>query len=120
MAIVKLRNKITPKIKFGILLTNLENQLFQFVNPRKLAMEILKENFNIKSNRLIKIEQAITSSGKTISILIIYDYLLKKGDEYRINLDKLEVKDFNFHIYDLRGKEDIDIEELLKNFDSIR
>lgn len=53
MAIKKLVNKDIPKIIFGIILTNLEEQLFRFVN-QKIAFEILRENFKIKSNRLIK------------------------------------------------------------------
>ena len=47
MAIVTLKKAKVPNILFGIVLNNLESNLYHAISNKKLANEVLKESLNI-------------------------------------------------------------------------
>lgn len=112
MAIVKIQKRVDPKILFGIILNPLESNLYKAIVDKKVANTILKESLGINPKRLITITEAVNSSGEELDILVIYDRILEKNNEIKF-LGTLEVKDFNFHIYNFNRKEKVDVESMI-------
>lgn len=111
MAVLKLPKRKEPKILFGIILSKLEANLYKAIHNKKEANIILKESLNINPRRLITLVDVVNSEGKEFDLLVIYDTLINENEEIKF-LGKLEVKQFNFHIFNFR-KDEIDIESII-------
>lgn len=112
MAIFKLKKKKEPKIIFGLILNNLEGNLYNAISNRKLANEILKESLNIHPRRLIKTIEVVSATEEVHDLLVVYDAILDEKEEMKIR-DSLEVKKFNFHIFNFNRKEIVDVENMI-------
>lgn len=118
MAVLKIKKNKKPKILFGIVLNNLESNLYRAISNKKLANEILKESLNINSRRFIQIAEAVNGNEEVMDILVIYDTIVTEKEELKL-LDEVEVKDFNFNIYNFNRRESVDIENMVKAFNII-
>lgn len=113
MAIIKLQYK-EPKILFGVILPNILSSFML-----KLKMDdfesIIKEELNIDEDRLIHFTPAVNANAEEVTILVIYDNLLK-GKELLKTKSKIEIDNFNFHIYNFDFAKKNDVEQLIKIF----
>lgn len=112
MAIIKLKKYIKPKPILGIILNDLESNLYHAMPNKKLANEILKESLNINPRRLISIVEVTSGEDELLDLLVIFDTILSKEEEIEI-FPTIEVKEFNFHIYNFNRKEKRDVENMI-------
>ena len=115
MAIVTLKKAKIPNILFGIVLNNLESNLYHAISNKKLANEILKESLNINPRRLINIVEVVNSEEQVLDLLVIYDMILTEREEMKI-ASNLKVEHFNFNIFNFNRKEEINIEGMISPF----
>lgn len=114
MSVVKLKKVKKPNILFGIILNNLESNLYHAISNKKLANEVLKESLNIHSRRLIQIVDAVNAKDEVMNILVVYDTILTENEEYRI-MQSLDVKNFDFNIFNFSRRETVDVEKIIDN-----
>ncbi len=119
MAIVKIKKLRKPKILFGLVLNNLESNLYNAIANKKVANEILKESLNINSRRLIQIVEVVSSNDEVLDLLVIYDLLVSENEEMRL-LSSLKVDEFNFNIFNFNRKEKVNIENMVEGFNVYR
>jgi hypothetical protein len=115
MAIVTLKKAKVPNILFGIVLNNLESNLYHAISNKKLANEVLKESLNINPRRLINIVEVVNSDEQVLDLLVIYDMILTEREEMKI-ISNLKVEHFNFNIFNFNRKEEINIEAMISPF----
>ncbi|SQA13617.1 Uncharacterised protein [Streptobacillus moniliformis] len=119
MAIVKIKKPQRPNILFGIVLNNLESNLYNAIANKRLANEILKESLNINNRRLIQIVEVVSSNDEVLDLLVIYDLLVSENEEMKL-LSSLKVEEFNFNIFNFNRKEKVDIENMVEGFNIYR
>ncbi|WP_067320252.1 hypothetical protein [Streptobacillus felis] len=119
MAIVKIKKMQKPNILFGVVLNNLESNLYNAVSNRKLANEVLKESLNINSRRLIQIVEVVSANDEVLDLLVVYDAIVNEKEEIKL-LSSLKVEEFNFHIFNFSRKEKVDIENIIQGFNVYR
>jgi len=115
MAIVTLKKAKVPNILFGIVLNNLESNLYHAISNKKLANEVLKESLNINPRRLINIVEVVNSDEQVLDLLVIYDMILTEREEMKV-ASNLKVEHFNFNIFNFNRKEEINIEAMISPF----
>lgn len=115
MAIVTLKKAKVPNILFGIVLNNLESNLYHAISNKKLANEVLKESLNINPRRLINIVEVVNSDEQVLDLLVIYDMILTGREEMKV-ASNLKVEHFNFNIFNFNRKEEINIEAMISPF----
>ena len=115
MAVVTLKKAKVPNILFGIVLNNLESNLYHAISNKKLANEVLKESLNINPRRLINIVEVVNAEEQVLDLLVIYDMILTEKEEMKI-LSSLKVEKFNFNIFNFNRKEEINIESMIGPF----
>ena len=115
MAIVTLKKAKVPNILFGIVLNNLESNLYHAISNKKLANEVLKDSLNIYPIRFINIVEVVNSDEQVLDLLVIYDMILTEREEMKI-ISNLKVENFNFNIFNFNRKEEINIEAMISPF----
>ena len=115
MAVITIKKYKEPKIVFGIVLNNLESNLYHAIANKKLANEVLKESLNINSRRLINIVEVVNGDDEVLDLLVVYDNILNEKEEMKIK-ESLKVENFNFHIFNFNRKEKVDVENLVYGF----
>lgn len=112
MAIIKLKKYIKPKPLLGIILNNLESNLYHAMGNKKLANEILKESLNIHPRRFITIVEVTSGEDELLDLLVVFDKLLSEEEEIEA-IATTEITEFNFHIYNFNKKEKRDVENMI-------
>ena len=115
MPIVTIKKAKDTNILFGIVLNNLESNLYHAISNKKLANEVLKESLNINPRRLINIVEVVNSDEQVLDLLVIYDMILTEREEMKV-ASNLKVEHFNFNIFNFNRKEEINIEAMISPF----
>ena len=107
----KFKKQKEAQIIFGIMLPSIIYDLFLVVVNERSIEDILRDHLNISENRLIKLVEAISSEGKEMLILVIYDKISNKGQFLK---EKMKIEDyefvFNFNIYKYDFNKPINVE----------
>lgn len=112
MSVTVVKSK-KPKILCGIIFPSFVCELYEAIPNREHAEEIIKEDLGIDKRRLIKLIQPYTGDTP-ITMLVIYDTLIKENERYKY-LEKLEIPNFNFNIYEYNRDFIRDLEVILNN-----
>ena len=111
MAVIKFQKKEEPEILFGIKLPEIVKNLFYEIKNKDRFIEILKETFNIKKDRVLKIVNARDLKGNDTLIIVIFDNFYTKRNKSKFNV---EIEEFNFKIYEFDYNLEVNVEKIIE------
>lgn len=111
MAVVKFKKKEPLKILFGIRLPEIVSKLCNEFHNKKKVYEIIRNTYNINEKRLINLVDVVDSKKNDLTLLIIYDNFLSESQKLK---EDLEIKVFDFDIFEFDINKSVDIEMVIK------
>ena len=111
MAIVEFKKREEPEILFGIKVPEIVKSLSYEIKNKDRFIEILKETFNIKKDRVLKIVNARDLKGNDTLIIVIFDNFYTKRNKSKFNV---EIEEFNFKIYEFEYNLEVNVEKIIE------
>lgn len=112
MAILKLKRRENLEILFGLKLPLIVSSFYTELKNKKKALDITRQIFKIKENRLINFVDVRDNKGQPAIVLVIYDNFVTEKERNKLNL---EIEEFNFNIFEFDYNKEIDIETIIQN-----
>ena len=112
MAVIEFKKLEEPEILFGIKLPEIVKNLAYEIKNKERLTDILKETFNIKKDRYVKIVSAKDLKDRETFILVIFEGFYTKRSILRYDF---EIEDFNFKIYEFDYNLEIDVENIIEH-----
>ena len=111
MAIVEFKKREEPEILFGIKVPEIVKNLSYEIKDKNRFTEILKETFNIKKDRFIKMVNARDLKGNDTLIIVIFDNFYSKRNVARYDY---EIEEFDFKIYEFDYNLEVNVEKIIE------
>lgn len=112
MSILKLKKREKLEILFGVKLPLIIKKLSNEIKNNEKIENIIKNTFNIKKNRLIKLMDVEDNKGIQSLLLVIYDNFPDEREKRKLDL---KINEFNFNVYEFDYNKIIDIELIINN-----
>ena len=111
MAIVEFKKREEPEILFGIKVPEIVKNLSYEIRNKERFTEILRETFNIKKDRFIKMVNARDLKGNDTLIIVIFDNFYTKRNMWKFDF---EIEEFNFKIYEFDYNLEVNVEKIIE------